>query len=951
MVAALLGKILQELGLRNKALEKTTGEELVRMGADKASQLFSKAMGGVLIIDEAHKLDPKVNAEGVAIASQLLKLADENKNEITIMLIGYKDEIDEKLIEYDDGFRSRFENGFIECDDYSLSEFAEIFKYMCDKNKFTPEHEDVINVAARKVARGRGNKGFGNARNMEKLVDIAYERALSRDAQTSTFTMLDILGPRPDRNNIAQLDLALTSLEENFVGLLSIKNNIMQLVDLAGTNYDRELRGEEPYIVPINHVFLGNPGTGKTSVAKLYADIMKHLGFLSKGGWEYKKSADLIGDAVGVTQKKTASILKRCEGKTLIIDEAYTLNERPYGHNAIDTIVGVIHGAPGEDICCILIGYDKEMQKMFRDANDGLSRRFDLPNAWVFEDYSESELEDILADKLKAKNLKMSRDVRRAVVKKIYLQRYQPKFGNAGVVDNILGAGQSAQSKRDPNSKELLLVDFSLDDASQSLGDWRSLLVGLIKVDDVIKQLESIESRIMQCKRDDKDPRDYLSNFVFVGPPGTGKTTIALAMSKMLQELNVVNNKFKNTSALNLQAGYTGQTPIKVNEILDETAGGVLFIDEAYNFATGTQFAKESCDTLLPRIEPSVKERPVVILAGYNDDLESMFNNVNEGFRRRFEEKIIFPEWDAEDCLEFVRQKCVTDGYELLIEAADLLLAELHEIQKRPNWANAGDAVSAYKYIFNAHATRQSKTPSRGNSYTTADVADAMLRFKANRPEGQCGTSKVPTIIASTPLMSINEFVDSVVDKKKEAVVEDTIANKSSSDTNSNDLNPVFAALLEACREAGYDDSHIKRKELVDILEAVYNEGKDLPDNILDIVFKKTEKFGIKSTLELMKLLKPQIPIVLDGMSTAVRAEEERLLEVQRMEEEAAKAAVQAEKQRILNEIAQKQAHREQIQYKLKSRGLCCMGFSWHPDDNGRWRCAGGSHICYESDL
>jgi hypothetical protein len=129
---------------------------------------------------------------------------------------------------------------------------------------------------------------------------------------------------------------------------------------------------------------LGNPGTGKTTVAKLYGRVLKGLGYLSDGKAELNQPSDLTGDNEGATPKRTAALGKRCMGKVMLIDEAYALNNINYGRDAIDTLVGLVHGAPGENISVVLIGSEKQMENTFREANPGLKRRFCLEDAFRF---------------------------------------------------------------------------------------------------------------------------------------------------------------------------------------------------------------------------------------------------------------------------------------------------------------------------------------------------------------------------------------------------------------------------------------------------------------------------------------------------------------------------------------------------------------------------------------
>ena len=162
-------------------------------------------------------------------------------------------------------------------------------------------------------------------------------------------------------------------------------------------NYDRELACEEPHLLPLNRLFLGNPGTGKTTVAKIYGRILKGLNYLSDGSVEVRTPSDLIDSKVGGTEEKTAGVLEICKGKVLVIDEAYGLWEGgSFGARAIDTIVSKVMNSPGEDIAVLMLGYEEQMLKMLREANPGLQRRFSPESAFLFEDFSDEQLEELL---------------------------------------------------------------------------------------------------------------------------------------------------------------------------------------------------------------------------------------------------------------------------------------------------------------------------------------------------------------------------------------------------------------------------------------------------------------------------------------------------------------------------------------------------------------------------
>jgi SpoVK/Ycf46/Vps4 family AAA+-type ATPase len=123
---------------------------------------------------------------------------------------------------------------------------------------------------------------------------------------------------------LLQLDAALNELD-NLVGVPEVKKAIYSIVESMLSNYDKELQAQDTDSICLNRVFVGNPGTGKTTVAKLYARILCAAGMLSKDDVAERSASDFVGAAVGESAQKTANILKLSEGKVLLIDEAYNL--------------------------------------------------------------------------------------------------------------------------------------------------------------------------------------------------------------------------------------------------------------------------------------------------------------------------------------------------------------------------------------------------------------------------------------------------------------------------------------------------------------------------------------------------------------------------------------------------------------------------------------------------
>ena len=577
--------------------------------------------------------------------------------------------------------------------DYSDEELLDILQRQVDrkfKGKVRIEGDSdglYLRIAARRVGRGRGKEGFGNARAVENALAriekrqanrLRQERQSGGNSDDCLFTKEDIIGPEPS----ATLHGCKSWRELNeMIGLVEVKQEVKVLLDSLTTNYERELREEPLMAFSLNRLFLGSPGTGKTTVAKLYGNILAALGLLTNGEVVVKTPADFIGSALGQSEAQTKGILASTVGKVLVIDEAYGLyggsNDGaavvdPYRSAVVDTIVAEVQNVPGEDRCVILLGYKDQMETMFQNVNPGLSRRFAIESPFVFQDFDDEALQQILDLKLKGSGFNATGQAKRVALDILRRERNRPNFGNAGAIDNLLtkvkGSYQRRLSAGNVKRNQLEAVDFdqNFDRASMGGTDVQKLFADEVGRENVIALLRGIQDRVRQLKSLDMEISDEIPfNFLFRGPPGTGKTTTARKMGKVYYNMGFLSAaSVVECSVTDLIGQYVGHTGPKVQKLLDKALGKVLFIDEAYRLGE-TGFAKEAIDELVDSTtKEKYKGKLIIILAGYTPDINRLLS-VNPGMTSRFPKTVDFDPLSAFDCLKLLTRLLIKKKAEL----------------------------------------------------------------------------------------------------------------------------------------------------------------------------------------------------------------------------------------------------------------------------------------------
>ncbi|KZE51506.1 AAA family ATPase [Brevibacillus parabrevis] len=478
-----------------------------------------------------------------------------------------------------------------------------------------------------------------------------------------------------------------TALEqlESLIGLDEIKQRVRQLAQFLQYRQLREQKGWHMHDqLPLHLVLMGNPGTGKTTLARLIARLYHELGLLTKGQLIEVDRSHLVGGYVGQTEQRVMDAIKQADGGVLFIDEAYSL-KRPdssgsdYGQNAIDTLVAAMtSGEYAGRFVVMLAGYPEEMRH-FLYANPGLYSRFPQTGHFVLPDYSADELVQV-ADAVAARNdFTLTDAAKVALRERIEKAQVDDTFGNARTVTSLVLDAIFAKG-RATAGKALQWDDFTIlrpEDvrelaAPQAEKPAEAKLQELIGLDQVKSELKKIAAYVaVQQERSARGlPKSAIElHAVFTGNPGTGKTTVAQLYAQILQEVGYLKRGHLVTvSRADLVAGFVGQTAALTRRKVREALGGVLFIDEAYALLGSSQqdFGQEAIHTLVEEMTRHA-ENLVVVLAGYPQEMSGLLLS-NPGLVSRFKKYIHFPDYSVEELVCILQQAAQQAGY--VIEAS-----------------------------------------------------------------------------------------------------------------------------------------------------------------------------------------------------------------------------------------------------------------------------------------
>ena len=546
---------------------------------------------------------------------------------------------------------------------------------------------------------------------------------------------------------------AVLSELDGLVGLEGVKAEVRKLVNLVKVNEARRKQGMKVPPMTYHMVFTGNPGTGKTTVARLVARLFVSLGIIGNRTIVEVDRSGLVGRYMGETAVKTNQKIdealgikprfdkqgrpveltaaernrekEKAPGGVFFIDEAYQLvsgDSDNYGKEAIATVLKRMED-DRDKLIVIAAGYTDEMRD-FLDANSGLKSRF--AHQIEFADYTAAELAKIFRSMAKKNQFRLAADLDAGldgVLTKLTARRDRT-FGNARFVRQLFEDATGRQANRLAAAGQLAgeaLVTLTLADlgVNEKKEDVRAPkiedvlaeldgLTGMKPVKDAVRKLvATVRANKLREEKGLENNVTMSYNFVFTGNPGTGKTTVARILGKAFRALGVLDRaNFVETDRSGLVAKYEGQTAHKTNKLIDSAMGGVLFIDEAYQLNQGAndQYGAEAVATLLKRMEDA-RGSMVVIIAGYKDEMKR-FMDINSGLESRFNRTIEFPDFTTSELGQVFRSMAKKAKYKLSADVEHWLNPYIGVMTKKKSKA-FGNARWA-RNLFEKSVERQS---------------------------------------------------------------------------------------------------------------------------------------------------------------------------------------------------------------------------------------------------
>lgn len=747
-IARLYGKMLKELGLLSKG-HVVFQKRSTLMGQNYASEqektlaVIEEAKGGILFIDDAnilYKSDDSKDPGRNIIETLLSELGGEKDKDWGLLLSGPTEEMTAFLSSHS-AISSHFpiENRFI-FEDYNVDELMSIAETFCEKNNYFLSSE-AKTILRNKVQNDYNKRdlSFGNGRYIINLLSNEILKAMSlRIGKIKNPSLIQLM-------KIEKEDIPVITPAENpmlklhsMIGLNKLKTEMEKHLNMVKMMKKRNELGIISNLPPLHMAFLGNPGTGKTTVAQLIGEIYASMGILSTGRVITAERKDLIGRYIGDTEHKMSELLKKAKGNVLFIDEAYSLyddnNKSDFGQRAMEALLTTL-SKDYIDMIIIFAGYPEEMKKLF-SSNPGLESR--IPYTFYFDDYTLDELMEIGKKIAKEKEFRFTPTAWKALkdlVKK-NMENSSQNWGNARFISRLItneiipamGTRIQALPAEKQNNVKVLTTICKSDIPSydrQSDNEYPRIRFDEIAIKKALKELDGMVG-LEQVKKNvhdfvrvsrllQKSSKIYSESFPlrwnFIGNTGTGKSTVASIMGRLLKALNILDRghltEIKFEEFYNVSE-YKADTFLK--SAIKKSREGILFIDgDASLFKQAD--CKFSSDEIQFKLNYMLEEIPgnyAIILSENETNTDSLTKSLHRTGFPMFNHTFYFKDYTEEQLLPILEKCLDKHNLSLSAEASDHIGLFIRGLCSRRDlgYANARTMKIIAESIAEIHWTR-----------------------------------------------------------------------------------------------------------------------------------------------------------------------------------------------------------------------------------------------------
>lgn len=605
----MMADIYFSLGLIDSCVVQTINvssllSDTVNGSAENMLKAISEMSSGVLMFEKAHELY-KPEYKNYDSEPQIIRALIDSLGQLRyqsgwmMVLSGYEEGL-ESLFAANPELKGFF-SAPVYIENFSSEEIFRLIDPICSeyKLKLTPDARNKLEMYIRHKQNYSG-VGYENADMIrqifnEMIVPAQFRRIDSiKNPSPGMMQTVEIQDIPELNSNVSDAMAELDAL----IGLESLKKKIhdyLNVIRLANLRLEKGLPTKMPRL---HMAFLGNPGTGKTTVAKIIGKIFASWGILSTGHVIRTEKSQMVGQYIGQTEFMMRNLLARAKGNVLFIDEAYQLvdgHEKDFGRIVMNSLLTEL-GNDESDMVVILAGYTAPMKKLL-ESNEGIESRF--PNVFNFEDYTTDELMQIAHIMVKNQGLELSDGAEtnlRAIIDE-EAKKPSPRFGNGRYVSNLIqnqilaSMGSRLASVKNPTNDDLIIIKPE----DVVIGKrYKDVVFDDVAIDAALARLDNLSglSNVKQAIRNFVQSARYLHSigepyvgkgllsWRFIGKSGTGKSTVAEIMAAILKGMHLIaNSNITQVKAESLLREHPADFKNRLQEVVKRSCNGLIFID------------------------------------------------------------------------------------------------------------------------------------------------------------------------------------------------------------------------------------------------------------------------------------------------------------------------------------------------------------------------------------